>query len=1225
MEKHITLFILCMLFSAIGLSQTQIQGKVTDASTGEGIILGNVALYKGGVLLTGVETDFDGNYSFNDIDPGTYDVEVSYVGYNPTRTNSITAAGGKVTVVDIELSEGVMMDAVEIFDYKEPLISFDETQQGQTLSSEQIEALPTKNIAAIAATSAGVSVNSSGDISIRGSRPEATVYYIDGIRVNADNAASMVVQADIEQLQVITGGIGARYGDVTGGAISITSKGPSERFSGGLELETSEFLDAYGYNLINANVSGPIWKKTMEDGTQRSVLGFRLFGQYRDIADASPSAVGVYRAPESLVRDLEANPIRYIEGVAFPSAQFLTSADIPEPIKAQPNDDDQDLNIGGKIDARISDAIDISMTGSYYDQSNRFDVSRAWSLLNWVNNPYELRDGFRTNFRFRHKLGTQGVDQEKTSTIRNASYILQFGYEKGNRSREDFRHEDRLFNYGYYGSQVVNYERRSSEITSPDTWTRPFALVNGIPFAYQGISEVPGEFTADPNINPVQATNDYNDLNGIRNNIQEDVFDMFNNVGRVYNLNFKEEQDRYTVNVNAGFDIFPGDSDDGKHNIQFGFTYEQRVLRNWEINPIALWTLMRGVTNTHISNGVDTTRILGTFLDPVSGQELELYAPNDDSEQFPDSKFFRSVREQLGVEIDSFINPDGLDPNSLSLDMFSASELNNFNNLNLNYFGYDYLGNALPTTTTFEDFFSEVDANTGRRTFNVAPFTPNYIAGYIQDKFIYKDIVFRLGVRMDYYDANTKVLIDPFALSDIQSATDFYNENPDLTKPESVGEDYKVYVTEDGGTEVIGYRDGNVWFQPDGSTTNGNTLFGGNIVFPAYKEKDFIRRNPQYFERLDDGSIDRFDVDNSFRDYDPQLNIMPRLAFSFPISEDAGFFAHYDVLVQRPAAGASTATALDYYYFNDGQRFSTSDNPAENPDLKPEKTIDYEVGFQQKISNSSALKVSAYYKELRDMVQRRTFNFIPDVGSYETYDNLDFGTVKGFSFGYDLRRTGNFQLNATYTLQFADGTGSDRNSGQGLNSRRNIRTLLPLSNDERHRITAVADYRFGAESGPMVAGKHILSNAGVNLLLTGISGRPYSTFGDIAGPVDVQIVEAINETRLPWVLNADLQIDKNFKVKLSEEAKRSLGFNVYLRVTNLFDLDNVIDVYQYKFSLSPDDTGWLTSTRGQQTRDGVLENGFTGENYDSVFAWRTLGQTNYSRPRQIFLGVIMNF
>lgn len=1235
MKKHITLFILCMFLSTIILGQTQLQGKVSEEASGEPVLFGTVALIKDGVPMTGTDTDFDGNYFFSDLDPGTYDVEVRYLGLQTQRIEGVIVKAGKVTPLNfIMKEEGVMVDVVQIVGYKVPLIEMDNTTSGNTLTSEAIAALPTKAISAIAATTAGVSVNQDGDISIRGSRDDATFYYIDGIRVSAENAANMVPQAEIEQLQVITGGIEARYGDVIGGVISITSKGPSAKYSGGIEAETSEFLDAYGYNLINANLSGPILKKTMEDGSQKSILGFRLFGQYRNIQDDDPSAIGVYRAPRSLIEQLENEPIRYVDGTPFPAAQFLTKEDIGDPLKAQPNESDRDFNFSAKLDARISDNVDVTLSGSYYDSKNQFSQGttggRRIDMFNWTNNPFALRSGYRGSFRFRHKLGRQGAneDADKSSLIRNASYSLQFGYERGKTSREDTQHGSNLFNYGYYGKREVDYAKFSSEITDPD-WAGDTVVVftpqGPRNYAFQGAAEVPGEFTRDENINTALSFPDYNQRNGFREQIQSNIFQMFENVGRVYNLSQKTEEDRYTINVNSGFDLFPGGSESGKHSIQFGFMYEQRLLRRWEISPLSIWETMRASANRHIENGVNTDVILGQFLDPVSGQMINEYAPNDQSAEFQDNKFFREVRNLTGKDIIDFVNVDEIDPSTFSLDMFSPGELNANNSIGLNYYGYDYLGNKLPTSTSFDDFFTGVD-NEGRRTFNVAPFNPNYIAGYIQDKFTFKDIIFRLGVRLDYYDANTKVLKDPYAFTEIETADQFYARNPELTRLGSVQDDYKVYVSDDGSNDVVGYRKGDVWFQEDGTATDGLLLFGGGLVFPSFVEQDELKRNPQYYDRADDGSIERFDPNIAFDDYDPQLNVMPRLAFSFPISEDAGFFAHYDVLVQRPNAEAVIGTPLHYYYFEDAGRFSSSADPAENPNLKPEKTIDYEVGFQQKISNSSAVKVSLYYKELRDMIQRRTYTFIPTVGNYETYSNLDFGTITGFTLAYDLRRTNNFQLNASYALQYAKGTGSGRNSAEGLNANRNIRTLLPLSYDERHSLTMIADYRFGSGSaydGPRIGGVDFLSNFGANLLVNAISGRPYSTYDDLSNVVTETTTKAINETRLPWVFRIDLQLDKTFSLKLSEEASRKINFNVYLRIQNLFDFDNIVDVYGV--TQSPDDSGWLNSSLGVAAQSNALSNGFTADNYTSSYAWRILAPDHYARPRQIFLGAIINF
>jgi len=1238
MKKHITLFILCMFLSTIILGQTQLQGKVTEDATGEPVLFGTVALYKGGVLITGTETDFDGNYFFSDIDPGTYDVEVSYVGLQKQRITGVVAKAGKVTPLNFKMKEeGELIDVIEVVGYKVPLIEMDNTTSGATLTAENIEALPTKAISAIAATTAGVSVSQNGAISVRGARTDATFYYVDGVRVNRANAGNLIPQADIEQLQVITGGIEARYGDVTGGVISITSRGPSNRFTGGIEAETSEYLDAFGYNLLNANFSGPLLKKTMEDGSERSIIGFRLFGQYRNISDDNPSAVGVYRAPLELIEELEANPLTVVDGVSFPTAQFLTTDDIPEPIRARPNETDRDFNVSAKIDARVTDNIDLSFSGAYYDSKNQFTPGGvSVGLLNWNNNPFALSSGFRTNLRLRHKIGRQGVskDQDKTSLIRNASYSIQVGYERGRTSQEDPRHQQDLFNYGYYGVRDVNFVKQTSEVTDTNFMGQT-VLVNTPQgptlFGFQGLTQVVGEFTPDPLINPTLAFPGYNELNGFTNVIQSDIFNMFTNVGRVHNVVNKSEEDRYTVNIASGFDLFPGSSESGKHSIQFGFTYEQRLARGWGINPVTLWELMRANINRHIENGVDTSRPDGLFLDPVTGEMVESYLPNDQSANFPGNKFFRAVRDELGAELTDFINIDAVDPSRLRLDMFSPGELLNQANLGLGYSGFDYLGNKIPASTSFNDFFTGVD-DEGRRTFNVAPFNPIYIAGYLQDKFTFKDIIFRLGVRLDYYDANTQVLRDPFSLVDIQTAEQFYADNPELTRPASIPDDYKVYVDEDGGNEVVAYRRGEEWFQPDGTATEGNLLFGGGLVFPAFVEGDELKRNPQLYERLTDDNgnpildangvqeINAYDPNISFTDYDPQLNVMPRLAFSFPISEDAGFFAHYDVLVQRPNQGRVFASPLNYYFFNIG-RFNGS-----NPDLRPEKTIDYEVGFQQKVSNSSAIKLSLYYRELRDMIQARTFNFVPTVGSYQTFSNIDFGTVKGFVFSYDLRRTNNFQLNASYTFQNARGTGSNATSSAGINGQRNIRTLLPLSFDETHALTLVADYRYGsgnAYNGPRIGDTDILANFGVNLLLNAISGRPFSTFAEVTSPTGASVRTNINENRLPWVFTADLQADKNFSFKLSEESNRNLGVNVYLRIQNLFDLDNVVGVFPV--SQSPDDSGWLRSTLGNNALNAAIDNGFTAENYLSAYQWRILTPGNYARPRRIYLGAIVNF
>ena len=179
------------------------------------------------------------------------------------------------------------------------------------MTAKKIRALPTKQVNAIAATSAGISSRDGGDISVRGSRSNETVYFLDGVRVSGN----MIPQSEIEQLQVVIGGIEARYGDVTGGVISLTSKGPSDKVTGSVEIEKS--VDGYGYNLFSGNLSGPI----LRNSKKQSILGYRISGQYRNVADNSPSALGVWRASKDVISKLEQNPTYNIGDSRFASLQ----------------------------------------------------------------------------------------------------------------------------------------------------------------------------------------------------------------------------------------------------------------------------------------------------------------------------------------------------------------------------------------------------------------------------------------------------------------------------------------------------------------------------------------------------------------------------------------------------------------------------------------------------------------------------------------------------------------------------------------------------------------------------------------------------------------------------------------------------------------------------------------------------------------------------------------
>jgi outer membrane receptor protein involved in Fe transport len=1231
-----------LLCAGAVLAQTALQGKVTDGT--ESLVGATVKVMRGADFVRGTVTDTEGNYRIAPLDPGTYDVVFAYTGFAEQKVTGVRIIVNQITFLDATMTSNTVLTTAEVVAFKVPLIEKDKTQGGQTLTSDQIRNLPTRSVNAIVATTAGTTSVDGGEVNIKGSRSNATNYYIDGIRVSG----AMPPVQDIEQLQVITGGLGAEYGDVTGGVISLVTKGPASEYHGAIEVENSNGLDPYGWLLTTAYVSGPIWKKKSEDGSSRTIVGFRLSGQYLKQKDDDPPAIPVYRVkgagidvaklyssdqsvvdaerakladPNNVLGRIQANPIISQNGFEIAAAENLTN-DSVDVLDYLPYEEREDIDITGKLDFRLTESIDLSVTGTYKHVENQFTPTTpneatgaggGWRLLNSHYNPTTYGSRYRGIARFRHRLGSSDPTGGTKETITNASYQLQFGFERANGETYDPRHEDRLFDYGYIGTFGYDYipvagpNEQNGEIEHIGTtisftgWQPGYTNPAGqrvIPNADLVAYNKP-----DVGINALYAQN------GVFSNVYNNIWSgMHSNTGMVYNRYNKNEEDIVTIMASAGFDLNLGRAN--VHNIQFGLLNEQRTSRNWTINPSELWLLARQ-SSDDLFNGLDRNKVVGKFWDPfwspILGDSIDQYANKVLSkEQLGDNAFAFRVRDSLGIPYENNLNIDGLRPDQLSLGMFSPRELTDQGLVG--YYGYDYTGQKLNGNYTFNDFFTSRDQD-GIRNFPVAALTPLYQAAYLKDKFTFNKMIFSLGLRVERFDLNTKVMRDQYSLYQIMTAKDFFARPNAPTRPQGVGDDYKVYVESVSNPTPKAYRDGDTWYFADGTQANdGSLIFGGGVVTPFYL--DTIKG--------DDIADTRFDPNLSFEDYTPQVYWLPRLAFSFPISEDANFFAHYDVLVQRPPSNWQV-TPLNYFYF-----YTPGRTPTNNANLKPERVVDYEVGFQQRLNQNSALKFSAYYREMRDMIQRRTILYVPVIGRYDTYGNIDFGTVKGFTMQYDLRRIRNTELRIAYTLQFADGTGSNADSQRGLTTRGNIRSLYPLDFDERHNINAILDYRFSEGSrynGPRIGGKDILSNFGVNFQMSAVSGRPYTAEQIPTRFGGTGTLGSINGNRLSWRFNLDMRIDKSFV--LTPKDKRRLNLNVYFRVSNLLDRDNIIGVYSV--TGSPTDDGYLATPIGQSGVESVASTGRNPQAFLDSYSWVERNYNNFTLPRRMYIGAALEF
>lgn len=1231
MRKIYSLLLAIMITSSAAYAQVgsgSLKGTLTDMNSGEPLPFVNIIVEQNGNQISGGVTDFDGKFYIKPLTPGNYDLKVSSVGYKSKIIAGIQVNGSKITFQDVKLEPGIQLKEIEIVNYTVPLIDKDGGASGGTITRDDIAALPTRSISGIASTIGGVSsAGAGGGLSVRGARSENTFTYIDGIKVRG---SSNIPKSAIQEVNVITGGVPANYGDATGGIISITTRGPSSVFYGGVEALTSGFkvgdntvgLDAFGYNLFEAYLAGPIlFKKDSAGANAKPLLGFFVSANYQHDVDNSPSFIGSYKLKDEKREELLNNPLRLSRtgnGTVF-NSDYVRNEDL-EFLKTKENASRTNASLSGKIDVTTTPTINLTFGGSMnYNRGQ--DWNFANSLYNSENN--ELRTSFdwRVYGRFTQRFTDPNADKESASVVKNAFYTVMVDYSKAFQQREDETHGDNFFAYGHIGFFDIERRKRYSLVdvnqgVSGDEY-----------YALSGYEDVKVTFTpSEDNKDLASITSGYFNLfkddssktesfaqirsNGgiVNGESGATIYGDWNNIGTQNNRFDKLDRNQFRVTASGSADI-------GDHAITMGVEYEQRIDRYFLVNPRVtnsnLWQEMRQSANFHVRElnyGNDTTGVNkadSTEVNRVDGipyYDFNYLVGNDQT------TFSKNLRLKLGLDTNGReqINIDNINPDFFSLDMFSGDELLNDGNNYVNYYGYDFAGRKQGSRPSFDDFFTATDKY-GNLTRPVAPFEPIYISGYIMDKFALDDIVFNVGLRIDRYDANQKVLKDPYLMREAKTAGELRGDTRLGEIPSNIGDDYVVYVDDfkDPG-QYTGYRDGDQWFSAEGQPINDpKAIRGSSGVIQPY---------------LVDPNNDVL-TPNAFKDYVPQINPMPRISFSFPISDEAVFFAHYDILTQRPTSN-SRLDVISYLYSDR----RTYDDGINNPNLKPTRTIDYEFGFQQALDKSSALKIAIFYRDMRDMIQARSINEAYP-RTYITFDNVDFGTIKGTTISYDLRKTGNITLKASYTLQFANGTGSSTTTGIALARTQspNLRTINPLGNDQRHRINATFDYRYGSGkeyNGPTIAGKKILERTGLNFITNLGSGVPYSARFRNSSGEDGPINGSLNGSRLPWEFTTDLMLDKSIPLKLGKnngDAKKSAMLNIYLMVNNLFNTQNIYQVHA--ITGNPDDDGYLESAQAQLIQSQQVD----PTSYEQLYSINMNNPGFYGSPRTIRLGASLNF
>jgi outer membrane receptor protein involved in Fe transport len=380
----------------------------------------------------------------------------------------------------------------------------------------------------------------------------------------------------------------------------------------------------------------------------------------------------------------------------------------------------------------------------------------------------------------------------------------------------------------------------------------------------------------------------------------------------------------------------------------------------------------------------------------------------------------------------------------------------------------------------------------------------------------------------------------------------------------------------------------------------------------------FKLKDPRNVVFNDDNMI----VDDQLVTMEASHTISPRIGLSFALTDQTIFYAAWGKFVQQSKLGDTYAGRPWMSQVVNG---SYAYPNTSGYGIKPERTTQYDVGFKQQIGDNLAFDISAYYKDIKDQVTSgfQTVSSEANHSSYYTLVNSDFATTKGIEFKLTLRRTERIAAQFNYTYSDARGTGSQTDyspryyiiwQAPTYNGEFMMPTfIMPLLFNYPHSGNAWIDYRFGDKDGGP-----ILQNLGINLLFTFNSGRSYtridpasSDFGSSQTQHHGNPIEPYGYSQTPWVYLFDLTIDKDVNFG-------KLRTNFYITIYNLLNSKLMTNVFPE--TGTADDDGYFA------TPAGILAAKENGPDFVKLYNWVYIERAgNYTSPRQVYLGVKINF
>ncbi len=216
-----TLAFISLIAQGTAQNYGEIHGRVLDKETKTPIPFATISADYGG-RLTGTVSDDEGRFRLKPLQPSTYVIKISFVGYESRTLSEIHVASNKITALgEIYLSINNDLPQIEIVGHK--LIDADNPNV-ITMKDGQIKhnALLSNPARLVGSLTSELTTTEAGEFIVRGGRPGTSATYVDGVRLT--NGLNNLPGSAIRSISIYTGGIPAKYGDITGGVVIIETK-----------------------------------------------------------------------------------------------------------------------------------------------------------------------------------------------------------------------------------------------------------------------------------------------------------------------------------------------------------------------------------------------------------------------------------------------------------------------------------------------------------------------------------------------------------------------------------------------------------------------------------------------------------------------------------------------------------------------------------------------------------------------------------------------------------------------------------------------------------------------------------------------------------------------------------------------------------------------------------------------------------------------------------------